>query len=185
MISWTRTKRCPRWWNIFEKFHLVRTSSFYEIRIQVISNTHIHTLKKKLTHRYSKLLKWIHDSKTKSIAMKSRLSQILCEFVRGVIYNEKEEFEMSSPLSIVMKALKILERCIALSNVRYTQPNTNNTRIRIEGSSQNALRLRQVVKDLQDSNVSTDDDTSCIPFVLKSLRTYIFYGSFSHEQNKP
>ncbi len=122
---------------------------------------------------YAKLLKWIHDSRreTKSIAMKSRLSQILCEFVRGVIYNEKEEFEMSSPLSIVLKALKILERCIALSKVRDTQSNTT-TRIRIEGSSQNATRLRQAVKDLQDSNVSTDDDTSCMPFVLKSLRTY-------------
>ena len=134
---------------------------------------------------YSKLLKWIHDSRreTKSIAMKSRLSQILCEFVRGVIYNEKEEFEMSSPLSIVLKALKILERCVALSNVRDTQSNTT-TRIRIEGSSQNATRLRQAVKDLQDSNISTDDDTSCMPFLLKSLRTLLTYTSQDQEKDR-
>ena len=140
---------------------------------------------------YSKLLKWIHDSRrtstgttttTSAEAMKNRLCRILCEFVRDVIYNEKEEFQISSPVKIVLKVLSILQKCIALSNVQ-PQSKPTHTRIKIEGSSQSAIRLRQAVKDLQHSDVRTDEDTSCMPFVLKSLRTLLIYASQDHEKD--
>ena len=129
---------------------------------------------------YNKLLKWTHDSRreTGHKILSNRLCETLCEYVRDAIFDEREEFRISSSssLTVILTALSVLRRCIALSNTTSTRMDNNvSTRIRVQDSStlSNSTRLREALKQHMyddDDNNNIDTPQSCMSFILKSLR---------------